>query len=73
VTDSPATNGTGVKRDLAIAYALAGCVGAIAAIAGLTIWHPPAQWDLTNKAMDGLFVLANMLAGGLMVKTRMGG
>jgi len=75
MSEAPApSNGNGqVKRDLAVVWTLAGIVASIAAIAGLSIFQPPAQWDLVDKVVDGLFILSNTLAGGLLVKTRSGG
>ena len=65
-------NGYALKRDLALAYLLAFDMGAIiAALAASFIWKAE-QWDLTTRVIEGLFVLANTLAGGLLVKTQAG-
>lgn len=70
--DVPSSNGFQLKRDLAVAWTLGGVIASIAAIAGFSLFWPPAQWDVVVKVLEGLFVLANMLAGGLLVKTKSG-
>lgn len=73
MADEPVTNGNGgVKRDLAVAQALGACIVSIAVLAGLAVWMPPAQWDLVDKVVTGLFVMANTLAGALIMKTKSG-
>lgn len=62
--------GNGVKRDLALAWTLGGCISALVAIGGASILWPPAQWDLVNKIVDAIATLTLILAGGLGVKTR---
>lgn len=55
---------TDTTRDLT--YAFGSCVAATVMLAGLSIWWPPAQWDLVNKVIDQLANLNLMLAGALI-------
>lgn len=70
VTPPTANGNGGVKRDLAVARLLGAIVFALAGVTVASFFVQAVQWDLTVKVVDGLLILANTLAGGLLVKTR---
>ena len=71
-TPAPGNGNVALKRDLAVAWILGGVVCALVGVVGFSMFWKAEQWDLTTKVVDGLLVLANMLAGGLLVKTKSG-
>lgn len=72
--DAPApVNGNGaLKRDMALAHLLALVVVSLVVACAASIFIKSEQWDITVKVIDGLLILANTLAGGLLVKTKAG-
>lgn len=69
--DAPPLRAAPIARnDLVVAAVLAGCIGAVAVLAGLSWVGAPAQWDIIDKVVDGLLVIITTLTGSVIVKSK---
>lgn len=58
------------RGDLVVAGMLGACIFVVGALAGVSIFTKPEQWDLVDKVIDGLLTIITTLTGSVIVKSR---
>lgn len=67
---SSATSLARITGDRVVPGLLGACIVVVGALAGVSIFTKPEQWDLVDKVIDGLLTIMTTLTGSAIMKAR---